>query len=168
MVKWWMLLLRFGYKKTVTSVLGSLSLSHALLGCLPWGTSACEAALWRDVCAKRPSPTNNHVSELGSESMTSDPQVSFKMRSQPWLMIWLKPPEKLQDRGSQLSAPAFPTHRDCEIIHVCHFLFYFIEVQLIYNVAFVSGVQHSDSVIHIHVFILFLILFPYRLLQRIE
>ena len=32
----------------------------------------------------------------------------------------------------------------------------------------VSGVQQSDLVIHIHISILFLILFPYRLLQSIE
>ena len=32
----------------------------------------------------------------------------------------------------------------------------------------VSGVQHSDSVIHLHVSILFQILFPFRLLQNIE
>ena len=33
---------------------------------------------------------------------------------------------------------------------------------------FVSGVQQSDSVIHIHVSILFQILFPFRLLHNIE
>ena len=32
----------------------------------------------------------------------------------------------------------------------------------------VSGVQQSDTVIHIHVSILFQILFPFRLLQSIE
>ena len=32
----------------------------------------------------------------------------------------------------------------------------------------VSGVQQSDSVIHIHVSILFQILFPFRLLQNTE
>ena len=32
----------------------------------------------------------------------------------------------------------------------------------------VSGVQQSDSVIHIHVSILFKILFPFRLLHSIE
>ena len=32
-----------------------------------------------------------------------------------------------------------------------------------YNVVLISGVQQSDSVIHIHVSILFQILFPYRL-----
>ena len=36
------------------------------------------------------------------------------------------------------------------------------------NVVLVSGVQQSDSVIHIHVSILFQILFPFRLLQSIE
>ena len=35
--------------------------------------------------------------------------------------------------------------------------------ELIYNAVLVSGVQHSDSVIHIHVSILFQILFPFRL-----
>ena len=40
------------------------------------------------------------------------------------------------------------------------FLFY-IGVELINNVVIVSGVQQSDSVIHIHVSILFQILFPW-------
>ena len=47
------------------------------------------------------------------------------------------------------------------------FLFY-VGVQLINNVLSVSGVQESVSVIHIHVSILFQILFPFRLLQNIE
>ena len=44
----------------------------------------------------------------------------------------------------------------------------FIGVQLIYNVALVSAVQQSESVIHIHISTLFQILFPYRSLQSIE
>ena len=48
-----------------------------------------------------------------------------------------------------------------------NFLFY-IGVQLINNVVLVSGVQQSDSVIHIHVSILFQILFPFRLLHNTE
>ena len=48
-----------------------------------------------------------------------------------------------------------------------NFLFY-IRVKLINNVVLVSGVQQSDSVIHIHVSLLFQILFPIRLLQNIE
>ena len=44
----------------------------------------------------------------------------------------------------------------------------FIGVEFIYNVVLVSAVQQSDSVIHIHIFILFQILFPYRLLRNIE
>ena len=47
------------------------------------------------------------------------------------------------------------------------FLFY-IGVYLIYNVVLVSGIQQSDSVLHIHMSILFQILFPYRLLQSTE
>ena len=39
---------------------------------------------------------------------------------------------------------------------------------MINNVVLVSGVQQSDSVMHIHVAILFQILFPFRLLQSIE
>ena len=38
---------------------------------------------------------------------------------------------------------------------------------MINNVVIVSGVQQSDSVIHIHVSILFQILFPFRLLHHI-
>ena len=48
-----------------------------------------------------------------------------------------------------------------------NFLFY-IGVELINNVVIVSGVQQSDSVIHIHVSILFQILFAIRLLQNIK
>ena len=47
-----------------------------------------------------------------------------------------------------------------------NFLFY-IGVQLIYNVVLVSGIQQSNSVIHMYVSILFQILFPYRLLESI-
>ena len=43
------------------------------------------------------------------------------------------------------------------------FLFY-IGVYLIYNVVLGSGIQHSDSVIFIHVSILFQTLFPFKLL----
>ena len=40
---------------------------------------------------------------------------------------------------------------------------------MINNVVLVSGVQQGDSVtLHIHVSILFQILFPFRLLQNIE
>ena len=39
---------------------------------------------------------------------------------------------------------------------------------MINNVVLVLGVQQSDSVIHIHVSILFQILFPFRLLHCIE
>ena len=37
-----------------------------------------------------------------------------------------------------------------------------------YSVVLVSGVQQSDSVIHIHVSILFQTLFPFRLLKNTE
>ena len=41
-------------------------------------------------------------------------------------------------------------------------IFFKIEVQLIYNVVLISGVQQSDSVVHIY------ILFHYSLLQDTE
>ena len=41
-------------------------------------------------------------------------------------------------------------------------------LSLSYSVVSVSGMQQSDSVLHIHVSILFLILFPLRLLQNTE
>ena len=44
----------------------------------------------------------------------------------------------------------------------------FIGVELIYNAVLVSDVQHTDPVIHMHLFILFQALFPYRLLQKTE
>ena len=53
------------------------------------------------------------------------------------------------------------------ILFFFKFLFY-IGVWLIYNVVIGSGVQQSDSVIHIHISTVFQILFPYRLLQNIE
>ena len=37
-----------------------------------------------------------------------------------------------------------------ENTYFIHFLYFFIEVQLIYNVVLLSSVQHSDSVIVIH------------------
>ena len=43
-----------------------------------------------------------------------------------------------------------------------------IAVQLIYSVVLVSGVQQTESVIHIHISTLFQILFPYRSLQSTE
>ena len=39
---------------------------------------------------------------------------------------------------------------------------------MINNIVLVSGVQQSDSVIRIHISILFQILFPFRLLKNIE
>ena len=50
---------------------------------------------------------------------------------------------------------------------IFNFLFY-IGIQLIYNVVIVSGAQHSESVIYIHVSIPFQILFLFRLLHNIE
>ena len=52
--------------------------------------------------------------------------------------------------------------------HLKIFFKFYIGTQLINNVVLVLGVQRSDSVIHLHVSILFQILFPFRLLQNIE
>ena len=53
---------------------------------------------------------------------------------------------------------------------LCHLIvfFFFIEVQLINNVVLASGVQQSDSVIHICVSIHFQFFFQVRLLKNIE
>ena len=62
-------------------------------------------------------------------------------------------------------------HLVSSILNIRSLLFFFIfyiGVHLIYNVVLVSGVQQSDSVIHLHIFILFQIIFPYRLLQSTE
>ena len=45
---------------------------------------------------------------------------------------------------------------------------FYIGIYLINNVVLVPGIQQSDSVIHIHVSILFQSLSPFRLLQSIE
>lgn len=48
-------------------------------------------------------------------------------------------------------------------------LFVFIEIRLIYIVVLVSGVQHSDSgYIYTHIYVIFQIVFLYRLIQNIE
>ena len=44
----------------------------------------------------------------------------------------------------------------------------FLSIQLIYNVVLVSAVQHSDSFIHIYIYVLFYILFHYGLSQNTE
>ena len=48
------------------------------------------------------------------------------------------------------------------------FFFFLIGKQLINNGVLVSGIQQSDSVIHIDASILFQILFPFRLLENTE
>ena len=53
-------------------------------------------------------------------------------------------------------------------IHLTLSFKFYIGVQLINNVVLVSGVEQSDSVIHIHVSNLFQILLPFRFLQNIE
>ena len=58
--------------------------------------------------------------------------------------------------------------QEAEKKHVSSFLKFLTAVELIYNGVLVSGVRQSDSVGHIHISILFLILFPYRSLQSAE
>ena len=48
------------------------------------------------------------------------------------------------------------------------FLNFYIGVEFINNVLLVSTAQQSDSVIHIHISILFGIIFPFRLLHNTE
>ena len=47
------------------------------------------------------------------------------------------------------------------------FLFVLIEVQVVYNVVLVSGVQQSDSVIHIFFFTFFSLISYYKILSRV-
>ena len=64
-------------------------------------------------------------------------------------------------KGTALFNSQFVNARpDLQIIHFLKKIF--IGIQLIYNVVLVSGIQQSESVIHIHIFTLFKILFPYR------
>ena len=42
----------------------------------------------------------------------------------------------------------------------------FFEIQLIYNVGFVSSVQHSDPVRHVYIYVLFFIFFPMMVCYR--
>ena len=63
-----------------------------------------------------------------------------------------------------------PNHMSCivrRILGHCAIWEAYIGAQFIKNVL-VSGVQQSDSVAHIHVFIIFQIIFLFRLLQNIE
>ena len=48
---------------------------------------------------------------------------------------------------------------------ISSFLKFYIGIYLIYNVVLVSGVQQSDLVIHIHISIIFQIIFPYQSLE---
>ena len=66
-----------------------------------------------------------------------------------------------------LTFPTPVTSGSTDSGHLFCFVF-LIEVELIYNVMLVSSVKRSDSVIHTYIYILFQILFPYRLLQNIE
>ena len=77
--------------------------------------------------------------------------------------------------GSEGRASVFP-----EYFHIWNHLpvafifeiiiFYFLLKYSCYQVVLLSGVQQSDSVIHIHIsiYVIFQILFHYRLLQDIE
>ena len=51
---------------------------------------------------------------------------------------------------------------------IAFYILFYCGVQLMNNILLVSGVQQSDSVIHIYVSIVFQILFPFRLLHNIE
>ena len=53
-----------------------------------------------------------------------------------------------------------------QLVQVLYFLLF--GVQLINDTVIVSGVQQCDSIIHIHVPVLFQILFLFRLLHNIE
>ena len=54
-----------------------------------------------------------------------------------------------------------------EVLKICFLTFKNIDIQLINNVVLVSGTQQCDS-LYIYIYILFQILFHYRLLQDSE
>ena len=71
--------------------------------------------------------------------------------------------------GNELvTASVEPNQQHYCCIFSCSFFKNFIRIQLIYNIMLISGVLQSDSDIYIHIFILFQILCPYKLLQNIE
>ena len=63
---------------------------------------------------------------------------------------------KHQPTGSSLGSwsSSWSFGENCHPFFVL-FYYFFIEVQLIYKVVLISAVQHSDSVIHAYVYILF-------------
>ena len=69
---------------------------------------------------------------------------------------------------SSCLASAFKALRKRAVVFFLFVCLIFIGIELIYNVVLVSGVPQSESVIHIHISVLFYISFPYRLLQSIE
>ena len=56
----------------------------------------------------------------------------------------------------------------CIMTNFADFCLYYMEVELIYNVVLLSGIQTNKSVIHIQISIPFQIPFPHRLLWSIE
>ena len=71
------------------------------------------------------------------------------------ISLFQRPPlEEMQD--IRFRAPGF----------VMYTLFYFVEVQLIYNVVLITAVQQSDLVVHTYIFLH--ILFHYGLSQDVE
>ena len=62
------------------------------------------------------------------------------------------------DSGTQPIKHCFPVSESLPKRHRFHFI-YLIEVQLIYHVVLVSGIQESDSVLHVYIYIYIYIFF---------
>ena len=54
------------------------------------------------------------------------------------------------------------------MFHFGFLLLFYTGIQLIYNAVLISGVEHSESGIHIHTATLLQILFPYKVLHSTE
>ena len=103
---------------------------------------------------------------LSKENMMSLPQYEKKLKVAFVLPRWESSPFLVNSCGTScpdwlLALTAYGNHPG---ISLSLFFFLFIGVWLTYNVVLVSGVQKSESVIHVHISILL----PYRLLLSTE
>ena len=98
------------------------------------------------------SPCTN-VSQSSNALMSPNPVMRF-------------PLESLVQREKQSQRMLRLLHKFLTVFYL--FQFIFIGVCLIYNAVLVSGVQQSESTVHIHIPTFLLDYFPYRSLQSIE
>ena len=131
-------LLRLGYKKTITSILGALSWVACLMGSQ---LLYHKSTLWIDPCGEGSVLTNHHINVLGRRSR----RWTFKWNHSIWWLIvisWEILCQKHPDK------PRFLTHISCEIITV--YCFKFVSFGVIYYAAidtwgFLGGSDGEES-----------------------